>query len=360
MKTRINKYKYGNEAREYVSIENNKPLNDKDIELIEKHKKVLFIGIFNQPINNLPLFITHIILLTNFNYPIDNLPETLKVLLIHSNLFNHSLDYLPNGLKKLYLLLGEFDTPILSLPTNLEVLDICCKKYKQSPINLKNINLKKLMINLNYKVNYRPNCVYSPLPMENINDNLEELTVYNYYNGCFDNLPKNIKKLHIKWFTDNNEVDLLKIPQNLEELNIRKSNIHIKYNYDEKEVEKNIKKLKILRLYEYPKNVNFVNIIPNLEYLYIHKSQNLDYLGMMPDILLDLLELQNLKLLDLDDCNPYRSINYIMINKPEKLRIRLHSIITNKNELFEENQNNEDIDYYYKQDMKFLQEYFNE
>lgn len=358
MTTRINTYKYGNEAREYVSIENDNPINDKDIELIEKYKKVLFHGIFNQPVNNLPSCITHIILLTNFNYPIDNLPETLKVLVIQSDLFNHSLEYLPIGLKKLYLQLDEFDTPILTLPTTLEVLDICCKNYKQSPINLKNINLKKLTINLTYKINSRVECVYSPLPMENINDNLEELTVYNYYNGCMDNLPKNLKKLNIKWFRDNSEVDLLKIPDNLEELNIRKD-LYIKYLCDEKEEVKNIKNLKILRLCEFPKNLNFVNILPNLEYLYIHKSQNLDYLGMIMDILLDLLKLQHLKLLDINDCNPYRAVKDIMINKPEKLRIRMHSI-NNTSELFTEKQNNEDIDNYYKHRIQFLHEYFNE
>ncbi len=80
------------------------------------------ISIFNQPIDNLPNTITHLILGTNFDKPIDNLPNTIiHLTLDHS--FNQAIDNLPNTIT--HLRLGTlFNQPIDNLPNSITHLTL--------------------------------------------------------------------------------------------------------------------------------------------------------------------------------------------------------------------------------------------
>jgi len=65
---------------------------------------------FNQPINNLPISITHLTLGWFFNQPINNLPNSITNLTLNHN-FNQPINDLPNSIT--HLILGhDFNQPI--------------------------------------------------------------------------------------------------------------------------------------------------------------------------------------------------------------------------------------------------------
>ena len=94
---------------------------------------------FNQSVNYLPENIEYIYFHSNFNNSVENLPLSLKYLLFDVNsIFNKSLNNLPNSLT--FLQIGiDFDLPIENLPLNLKTAK-CLRNYKYIDI-LKNKNI---------------------------------------------------------------------------------------------------------------------------------------------------------------------------------------------------------------------------
>lgn len=82
-----------------------------------------YIGVFNQPLNNLPINLRELdIMYTNYNHPLHVLPYTLTKLLL-SDTFNHNLDLLPESLQILKLG-SNYNKKLDDLPSGLKVLDL--------------------------------------------------------------------------------------------------------------------------------------------------------------------------------------------------------------------------------------------
>ena len=118
---------------EIYRFNENRPFTEDELEDL-KNYEVLYLGYkFNQPLDNLPDNIKHIIFITDeysncwsyFNHPLENLPSKLESLELMSCEFKQSLDYLPSSLKylKLYLANPFYQEKLLyNLPASLEYL----------------------------------------------------------------------------------------------------------------------------------------------------------------------------------------------------------------------------------------------
>jgi hypothetical protein len=110
-------------------IYDDKPINDEMIEEMKNYKKIFFGSNYNQPIDNLPNTITHLIFGYNFNQSLDNLPSSIRSIYFDvNNKFIHPIDKLPEGLVELDLSSCiNFNNPVNKLPTSLEILKLGCE-----------------------------------------------------------------------------------------------------------------------------------------------------------------------------------------------------------------------------------------
>lgn len=199
-------------------------------------EEIEFENSFNSPIDNLPFNIKNIYFHNNstFNQQINNLPWSLEKLSLGKS-FTHSLDYLPDNLKILKIN-GHNNYNFANLPIGIEVIIInYCTNNSFSNLPL---NLKKLIINTNFISSFFsirilfPPILYIP-KLPNINENktfyknftnVEELYLIDSFeysekiiSTCDkiifllkNKLCKNIKKLFIKYNSDNNLLEKYK------------------------------------------------------------------------------------------------------------------------------------------------------
>lgn len=174
----------------------NEKLNEHHLEIVKKYKNIVFIGEFNQEINNLPSEIEFIYFgqSSKFNKPINNLPSNLKKLYILNNKFNYydSIQYLPYGIKTLALG-GRFTDELNNLPPTLEYLDLQLTPFNEDINNLPNgLKYLKLSTMFNKSITNLPTTLqiislYALYPkdkkkeFENLAKNRYPNLVINYY-----------------------------------------------------------------------------------------------------------------------------------------------------------------------------------
>ncbi len=181
-----------------------------------------------------------------------DLPKDIIIEKLEISNYKYSLDNLPDNIKTLYL--KDYYHEINNLPLNLEYLGISGKrvKYEQSldylPSNLKTLRLNTCNIQDDYNLH-----VYDNLP-----DNLKKLHISNPpHNYSFANLPKKLESLSLfLWGTDFGLVDY---PENLKEFHISMLNNKCK---DIEELPNNITKL-TLTIYNY---LNLTEIINQIDH----------------------------------------------------------------------------------------------
>jgi hypothetical protein len=115
---------------------------------------------FNQPVDNLPKNLTYLKFGHSFNQPVDNLPENLTYLEFWYD-FNQPVDNLPKKITHL-IFGGSFNQPVNNLPDSIHILELYC-------YNNNNFIIPK---------------------------NVKELYIYNY-NSLINNLPEYIEKITI-------------------------------------------------------------------------------------------------------------------------------------------------------------------
>lgn len=120
----------------------NQPIDNLSLISTDTLKKLLFndYSSFNQPLDNLPPWITHLIFnkYSYFSQPLTNLPNKLTHLSLGNN-FSHSLDYLPESLTFLSLDI-TYCQSINNLPSGLTHLTIGKYNYIPDYDKIDNIN----------------------------------------------------------------------------------------------------------------------------------------------------------------------------------------------------------------------------
>jgi hypothetical protein len=165
---------------------------------------------FNQPVDNLPLSLTHLTFGFNFNQSVDKLPLSLTHLYFGC-WFNQPVDNLPTNLTYLFFS-DDFNQPVDNLPLSLTHLTFGFN-FNQSVDNLpENIIVLKLFGSKN-------NNIIIP-------KNVKELYIYND-NILINNLPEHIEKLFIL-FNYFSKTKIENLPITLKEIIVEK-NKYIKY-----------------------------------------------------------------------------------------------------------------------------------
>lgn len=142
----------------------------------------------------------------NFN----NLPEKLQTLKINSiDIECYKFDNLPSGLKKLYLP-NSYCYELDNLPLELEDLSLYVNNTFTQSLSYLPESLKELKI-ISQKINNTVN-----INCDNLPNGLEKLILSNNINNELNNLPRNLKILHIAQF--NNMI--YNLPDGIEELRI--------------------------------------------------------------------------------------------------------------------------------------------
>lgn len=81
----------------------------------------IFGGLFNDVLDNLPLGLVELEIVSAYNQPLDMLPASLKILSINSRLFNQTLNNLPLGLEELHFgRFSKFNQPLRNLPQTMK------------------------------------------------------------------------------------------------------------------------------------------------------------------------------------------------------------------------------------------------
>ena len=100
---------------------------------------------FNQPINHLPIGLTHLIAYCSaFNQPINCLPNTITHLDLRCN-FNQPINSLPDSIINLSLGI-RFNQSIDYLPKSLSCLTLNCNYYNESINKLLDILPKNIIV----------------------------------------------------------------------------------------------------------------------------------------------------------------------------------------------------------------------
>ena len=104
----------------------NLPLGLEELQLVGTY--------FNKPIDNLPPYLTKLIIAEYFNQPLNNLPNSLKFIsFAYNSIFEQSLNNLPNSIE--HIVLGiEYLLPIDNIYPNLKTIK-CSKKYYEKFAN---------------------------------------------------------------------------------------------------------------------------------------------------------------------------------------------------------------------------------
>eukprot|EP00026_Physarum_polycephalum_P005778 Phypoly_transcript_05816.p1 GENE.Phypoly_transcript_05816~~Phypoly_transcript_05816.p1 ORF type:complete len:375 (+),score=57.92 Phypoly_transcript_05816:484-1608(+) len=142
----------------------------------------LYVGSrFNQPINDLPKSLTHLVFpfICNFNKPINKLPPSLTHLILGSN-FNHPADSLPSTLTHLYFG-NAFNCPIDALPLSLTHL-VLGHNFRQAATH----TLPPILTHLS--------CTHFVIPPEHIPPKLTHLSTGDLP-FSFDHLPHSLTHL---------------------------------------------------------------------------------------------------------------------------------------------------------------------
>ncbi len=215
----------------------------------------------------------------NFKEPIPQLPGKLKYLIIDDKYFNRKLPMLPSTLK--YLHLGEkYNKTFPPLKdTKLKELIICTmssynKELPELPKTLKNLSL-------NYEYNKRIPDLY--------NTKIKKIKIHSKYNQPYPRFPSNLRILQI--IRDINPVDIynynnIVIPKKLKYLwfigdiskyipDLTYSNIsYLRIEPFSRNMTKlpklpqTLKKIVIYHKYDYVRYGIYVNVFPDVKYLY--------------------------------------------------------------------------------------------
>lgn len=109
------------------------PTLDQCLELFPSVTYLRLRGTFNQPVDNLPSTLTHLVFGEEFCQPVQRLPSSITHIEFGSR-FNMTIDHLPRGLKFLYFYWGNFNQPVNNLPLSLQFLALQ-GKFDQTVVN---------------------------------------------------------------------------------------------------------------------------------------------------------------------------------------------------------------------------------
>jgi len=212
--------------------------------------------------NNINL--THLTFKDNFNQEIDLSNNINLTHLTFGYYFNQEID-LSNNINLTHLTFGYYFNQEINLSNNINLIHLTFGyKFNQELNLLFNINLKKVLIdiqnneientnnllkiitngNFEKKINIPLNVKYLKTSyvenylMDNLSNNIEELTIYNNNNKNIDNLPNSIKKIIIS----NSYTDLNNLPNSIEELILFKNVVKIN------KIPKNLKKIYVEKI----------------------------------------------------------------------------------------------------------------
>ena len=220
---------------------------------------------FNQEINlSNNINLTHLTFVWWFNQEL-NLSNNINLThLTFGYYFNQEID-LSNNINLTHLTFGYYFNQEINLSNNINLIHLTFGyKFNQELNLLFNINLKKVLIdiqnneientnnllkiitngNFEKKINIPLNVKYLKTSyvenylMDNLSNNIEELTIYNNNNKNIDNLPNSIKKIIIS----NSYTDLNNLPNSIEELILFKNVVKIN------KIPKNLKKIYVEKI----------------------------------------------------------------------------------------------------------------
>lgn len=216
-------------------------------------EKIIFpvCSAFNQKINDYPIKLKYLEFGTKFNQEVNNLPNSLKYLKFGCE-FNKNLNNLPNGLEK--ILLGpKFNQELNFLPESLITLQF--DPFTQLTIGLDNLpnNLQELSIPCDYKYN-----------LDNLPDNIKYLKLPKLPN--ISKLPNKIEKLEIKFDFFSKLIGIINY-ENIKELIINDpNNANINFIDELILIKNNISNISKIYIYGlcslfFLKNINKINNI---------------------------------------------------------------------------------------------------
>jgi hypothetical protein len=238
----------------------------------------------NFPLNNLPLGLKNLLLISKFNNSVDNLPNSLETLIL-GNYFNLSLDNLPNSLK----ILGfgkNFNSSLNNLPNSIKILSIGSKlsnKIEVFPKELKQIifhndyNHELSNLNQNTELYLTSKCLNIQIPNSHkkvsITNDLEMLNNIQYI------IPDDIDdiKIYIGGYNTNKIGEwnyLKKLPSNLKTITFINS---IFINCEEnilKLLPRKLNKIIFSEDFNYNKKIEIGDLPDTLEVLYLPDKFN--------------------------------------------------------------------------------------